>query len=171
MKLFVRLFALFLLLPVIELALLVQVDRLIGFWPTIGLILATGLIGSVLVRRAGLSVWRQLQQRLAGGGLPGKEIIDGAIILVAGALLITPGVLTDVLGFIGLFPYTRAFIRKILRKRVDRAIRQSATGTGFHATWTSSSLDRQRGDADTAPWEGTPREQPRYIDRPDDVKP
>jgi UPF0716 protein FxsA len=115
-----RLILLFLLTPAVELGLLIQVDKLIGFWPTIGLIIVTGMAGSYLAKREGLSVWKNLNDRLNAGGLPGKELLDGVIILVAGALLITPGVLTDVFGFIGLIPFTRALVRKGVMKRIKK---------------------------------------------------
>ena len=163
MNLLARLLALFILLPAVELALLVQVDRLIGFWPTIGLILATGLVGSLLARREGLSVWRRLNQRLAEGTLPGKELMDGVIILIAGALLITPGVLTDVIGFLGLLPPSRAFIRKIAQKRVQKAVqRGTITATGFTRTWTAPGASP--GAPQPPGWQGTPRDLPRYTD-------
>ena len=163
MNLLVRLLALFILLPAVELALLVQVDRLIGFWPTIGLILATGLVGSLLARREGLSVWRRLNQRLAEGTLPGKELMDGVIILIAGALLITPGVLTDVVGFLGLLPPSRAFIRKIAQQRVQKAVqRGTISATGFTRTWTSTGPPP--GATPPPGWQGTPRDLPRYTD-------
>lgn len=96
-----RLFLLFLIVPAVELALLLQIGRWIGLWPTIGLIFATALAGSFLARREGMATWRAFRQRLAEGKLPGRELIDGVLILLAGALLITPGVLTDLLGLIG----------------------------------------------------------------------
>ncbi len=99
-----RLILLFLLTPAVELALLIQVDQLIGFWATIALIIVTGVVGSHLARREGLSTWGRLNRRLQAGDLPGKELADGVIILVSGALLITPGILTDVIGFSGLQP-------------------------------------------------------------------
>ena len=166
MKLLFRLLALFILLPAVELALLVQVDKLIGFWPTIGLILATGFIGSLLARREGLSVWRRLNQRMAEGGLPGKELLDGVIILLAGALLITPGVLTDVIGFLGLLPPSRALIRKLALKRIDRAIKGgsiSVRGFGQGGGWTYTNRPQRGGDPG---WQGTPRDLPRYTDEP-----
>ncbi|MDX1548390.1 MAG: FxsA family protein [Rhodothermales bacterium] len=161
MKWIARIFALFLIMPVVELALLVQVDRLIGFWPTIGVILFTGILGGYLARREGLSVWRRLNQRLAEGGLPGQELLDGVIILVAGALLITPGVLTDVIGFIGLFPLTRAPIRKALRRRFEGAVRRGTiTSVGFDG-WGAGFPSPEGGTEPTA-WGGTPSEAPRH---------
>lgn len=126
-----RLILLFLLTPAIELGLLIQVDALIGFWPTVGLIVATGIAGSYLARREGLSTWRRLNERLRTGDLPGKELVDGVIILVAGALLVTPGVLTDVLGFLGLIPPTRAWVRRILIRRFRRKMEEGSMQVQF----------------------------------------
>lgn len=126
-----RLILLFLLTPAIELGLLIQVDKLIGFWPTIGLIIATGLAGSYLAKREGISTWNRLNERLGQGGLPGKELVDGVIILIAGALLITPGVLTDVVGFMGLLPPTRALIRKLVLKRIQKKMEEGALKMQF----------------------------------------
>ena len=171
MKLLFRLFALFILLPAVELALLVQVDKLIGFWPTIGLILATGLIGSLLARREGLSVWRRLNRRLAEGGLPGQELLDGVIILIAGALLITPGVLTDVIGFLGLLPPTRALIRKIVQKRIDRAITGGTISvSGFQQGGSWRYAGTPPGRQKSPQWQGTPRDLPRYTDEPGEAE-
>ena len=161
MKLLARLFALFILLPAFELALLVQVDKLIGFWPTIGLILATGLIGSFLARREGLSAWRRLNEQMARGGLPGKELIDGVIILLSGALLVTPGVLTDVVGFLGLIPLSRALIRKYVMARFGKAVKRGSISVGFRGGWTRPT-GTESPSADTARWQGTARDQPRY---------
>ncbi len=165
-----RLILLFLLTPAIELGLLIQVDRLIGFWPTIGLIVVTGLIGSYLARREGTSTWQRLNRKLAQGGLPGNELIDGVIILISGALLITPGVLTDVIGFIGLVPLTRRPIRNLLMKRFKRKM---ADGTmhvqygGFGmSTPPSSPNGSDAPEADAPQWEGARRDVPHHADTP-----
>lgn len=126
-----RLLLLFLLTPAVELGLLIQVDRLIGFGPTIGLIVATGIAGSYLARREGLNTWQRLNERLQAGDLPGKELMDGVIILVAGALLVTPGVLTDVVGFIGLLPPTRALVRKVLLRRFQSKMERGSMQVQF----------------------------------------
>ncbi len=163
-----RLLLLFLLTPLVELALLIQVDRLIGFWPTMGLIVATGLAGSYLAKREGLSVWRQFNRRLNEGGLPGRELVDGVIVLVSGALLLTPGVLTDVLGFIGLLPPTRAPIRRLLlrwlRRKAEQGSMQIRVG-GFGVStpaddWPPSGADR----AAEPTWHGTSRQVPRHAE-------
>lgn len=166
-----RLLLLFLLTPAVELGLLIQVDKLIGFGPTIGLIVATGIAGSYLARREGLNTWQRLNKRLQSGDLPGKELVDGVIILVAGALLVTPGVLTDVVGFIGLLPPTRALVRKVLMRRFQSKMEQGSmqvqfgifggAGPGPNGDGPSRSSSDQ---ADTKPdgWQGSGRRIPRH---------
>lgn len=173
-----RLLLLFLLTPAVELGLLIQVDRLIGFGPTIGLIIATGLAGSYLARREGVNTWRRLNERLNTGDLPGKELVDGVIILIAGALLVTPGVLTDVVGFMGLLPPTRALIRKVLMRRFKSKMQQgsmqvqfgffggAAPGpNGTNPNGGSSPSPRREDDADTG-WQGSGRRMPRHAEDP-----
>lgn len=126
-----RLVLLFLLLPAVELGLLIQVDQFIGFGPTVGLIVITGIAGSYLARREGVQTWRRLNARLSKGDLPGKELIDGVIILIAGALLVTPGVLTDGLGFLGLLPPTRAVIRRLLMRRFQSKMEEGSMQVQF----------------------------------------
>ncbi|MDQ7040402.1 MAG: FxsA family protein [Rhodothermus sp.] len=155
-----RLFLLFLIVPALELALLLQIGRWIGLWPTIGLIFTTALAGSYLARREGLATWRAFQQRLAQGQLPGREIIDGVLILLAGALLITPGVLTDLLGLFGLLPLTRTRIRRYLVHRLQQALYQRAT---FYISFSGFT------PPDNAPpmpprWSGQPRVRPHYLE-------
>lgn len=163
MKILARLFALFLIMPVVELALLVQVDKLIGFWPTIGIIVLTGLIGGLLAKREGLSVWQRFNARMAEGGLPGIELLDGVIILVAGALLITPGVVTDFLGFLGLIPPTRKLIRKIAMKRIRKAMKKSSISVvGFDGWETHPFYGSEANSQDEPTWEGSARDLPRH---------
>jgi len=108
---------LFIVVPLVELALLIKLGEAVGFWPAFALVVATGVTGGVLARREGVSILGRLQRKLAAGQLPGRELVDGAIVLASGALLITPGVLTDLLGLAGLFPFSRAWMRARL---VDR---------------------------------------------------
>ncbi|MEX0820817.1 MAG: FxsA family protein [Rhodothermales bacterium] len=171
---FGRLLAIFLITPVIELALLIKVGEVIGFAPTIGLIVVTGLAGSYLARREGLSVWRRFHERLHAGDLPGRELVDGMIILVSGALLITPGVLTDVVGFLGLLPITRRYLRQYINKRIRRAVERGnvrltfggirSYGTEFDATHYERSGKRNEGPAQDGEisWEGQGREKPEH---------
>ena len=108
------LFILFVLVPALELYLLIQIGTVIGAWNTFLLILGTGLLGSWLAKSQGLATWRAMNQRFGQGQIPGKELMDGAIILVCAALLLTPGILTDAIGLAGLIPITRSLFRNTL---------------------------------------------------------
>ena len=161
---FSRLLILFIVVPMIELMLLIEVGKLIGFWPTLGLICFTGLIGSALARQEGLSVWTRFNSRMQQGQLPGTELIDGLIILVSGALLLTPGIITDIVGFLGLFPLSRRLIRSYAQKRLKTAQSNGSikfsTGNPF-GQWSSPAPP----PADTEPtWQGTPKERPESDD-------
>jgi UPF0716 protein FxsA len=123
---------LFVLVPVLELFLLIEIGRLIGTLPTIALILLTGVAGAFLARRQGLQVLMRIRSQFQTGQLPADPIFDGAIILVAGAFLMTPGVLTDALGFLCLIPTTRSRLKQTIMTRIDRAIRN---GQIFTATY------------------------------------
>ncbi len=121
-SLFGRLLLLFTVVPVVELALLVWLGGRIGFWPTVGLIVGTAVVGSALAHREGLSALARFRARMAAGEMPGDELVDGLLILVAGAFLLTPGVLTDAVGFLGLLPPTRAVLRRAVSKRLRRSV-------------------------------------------------
>ncbi|PSQ63416.1 MAG: hypothetical protein BRD31_05530 [Bacteroidetes bacterium QH_2_64_26] len=168
-----RLILLFLLTPAIELALLIQVDRFIGFWPTIGLIIVTGIVGSHLARREGLSTWQRLNERLQRGDLPGAELADGVIILVAGALLITPGILTDVIGFVGLIPFTRRRIRGLAMRWFRRKMEKGSMQVqfGVFGGWGPSSPNTppnfsQGPDSSSSEtdWQGRSQDLPSHAD-------
>jgi UPF0716 protein FxsA len=118
-----KLLLLFILVPAAELFLLIELGRLIGTLPTLGIIIFTGVLGAYLARRQGLEVLRQMRAEMAAGQLPAGSIADGVIILLAGAVLMTPGVLTDTLGFLCLIPVTRRIIKQALWRRVEHAIR------------------------------------------------
>jgi len=107
---------LFVLIPAVELYVLIQIGSAIGAGYTLLLILATGVLGSWLAKTQGLATWRALNERLASGQIPGRELMDGAIILVCGTLLLTPGVITDAIGLLGLVPVTRSAFRGALKK-------------------------------------------------------
>lgn len=132
---FARLLALFVIVPAIELYLLIKLGTMIGAAETFGIILLTGIVGSYLAKSQGLSVWNRLQSKLHTGSVPGQELIDGVIILLSGALLITPGVLTDVVGLLGLVPATRAVIRQFLKAKFTTGMMSgNVRFQGFGAT-------------------------------------
>src|SRR5690606_27036773 len=115
---FARLFLLILVVPIVELTLLVQIGGVIGFWPTVALVVLTALAGSFFIRHEGFSTWKRLNQKLATGSLAGDELLDGVITLGAGILLPTPGFPTDVEGGAGLFPPARTWIRETALQRL-----------------------------------------------------
>ena len=153
-----RLFLLFLLTPVAELYLLIQLGRYIGIGPTLALILTTAVIGSTMARREGLTAWQRFQEASAAGRLPGIEIVDGIIILISGACLLTPGVLTDVVGFLGLFPPTR----RLIRSQVLRSLKRGVAGGQINIRF--GGVPPSRGQATNAPHEAP--ERPRTTTQP-----
>lgn len=115
---------LFIIVPIVELSLLVRIGARIGGLPTIALVIVTGVVGAALARWQGMGVIRQMKAELGQGHLPATSMVDGAIILVAGLLLITPGVLTDLVGLLLLLPPVRALVRGQVGERVKRAVEQ-----------------------------------------------
>lgn len=114
LQVFVRLLLLFTLIPLIELLLLIEVGGLIGVIPTVGIVIATGVLGAWLTRLEGLKTLRRIREDLANGRMPAERLVDGLLILVAGAVLLTPGLLTDACGFFLLVPPGRRFVRVAL---------------------------------------------------------
>jgi UPF0716 protein FxsA len=106
----------FLVVPFLELYVLLQVGHVVGVLNTIALLVAVSLVGGWLVKREGLGVLRRAQQQMHSGRVPGKELVDGVLILFAGALLLTPGFLTDVVGILLLLPPVRAGVRAWTRR-------------------------------------------------------
>ncbi len=108
---------LFLLVPLAELYVIIQVGQAFGALNTVGLLIAVGAAGAWLVKREGVSVWRRFQRQVGAGSVPGREIADGVMILFAGALLLSPGFLTDLVALALLLPPVRAVVRAALMKR------------------------------------------------------
>ncbi|MFP3940615.1 MAG: FxsA family protein [Thermoanaerobaculia bacterium] len=128
---FLRLLLLFTTVPLVELALLLWIGRHIGVLPTVLLIFLTGALGAALARYQGLAAWQRLQDALAAGRLPGRELVEGFLILLAGAVLLTPGVLTDAAGFLLLVPPARRWIVRTARARLEgRMVVVDARGGG-----------------------------------------
>ncbi|MDP9431560.1 MAG: FxsA family protein [Actinomycetota bacterium] len=118
------LFAAFLVVPLVEIYLIVQIGQQIGPAPTVLLLLADSLLGAWLVKREGMRTWRALRSRLGSTRLPGDELADGALVLIGGTLLLTPGFVTDVAGFLLILPFTRPFARRLLlRTAMRQAVR------------------------------------------------
>ena len=117
-----KFFAVFLIVPVVELTLLLTVGRHIGVWATMAIIIGTAIVGASLTRREGLKTWWRFQDKLKTGAFPNEELLDGLMILIAGALLLTPGFLTDAVGFTLLIPGSRRVIKGRLRQRFSQHI-------------------------------------------------
>lgn len=126
---------LFIAVPIAELAVIIQVGQAIGVWWTIGILIADSVLGSVLMRSQGRAAWRRFNVALQAGRPPAREVLDGVLVIFGGALLLTPGFLTDILGLVLLIPPTRAVVRRVLVHRfADRmiasAVRRGPAGPG-----------------------------------------
>ena len=125
------LFVAFLVVPLVELYVLIQVGQVIGVWWTILLLIADSLLGSWLVRREGRRAWQALTTALRSGRMPARELADGALILIGGTLMLTPGFVTDVGGLLVILPFTRPFARRLLTRVVtQRLLAAGADGRG-----------------------------------------
>jgi UPF0716 protein FxsA len=137
---FPLLIVLFIVVPLVELYVIIQVGQAIGALPTIGLLLLDSLLGSWLLRAQGRSVWRRFREALAAGRPPARETVDGALVIVGGALMLAPGFITDAFGVLLLLPPTRAVVRRgLLRNALGRlfgplgTVGSSAGGAAWRA--------------------------------------
>jgi UPF0716 protein FxsA len=112
--------AIFIVVPIVELYVIIQIGSLIGVLPTLALLLADALLGSLLLRHQGRGAWRRFNEALAERRFPGREVADGLLIAIGGTLLLTPGFVTDIVGITLLIPPTRAIIRRLMRGYVAR---------------------------------------------------
>jgi UPF0716 protein FxsA len=108
---------LFILVPIAELAVIIQIGQAIGVWWTIALLIADSVLGSMLMRQQGRATWRRFNAAVAEARVPARETIDGVLVIFGGALLLTPGFITDIFGLICLLPPTRALVRRFLLAR------------------------------------------------------
>jgi UPF0716 protein FxsA len=129
--------ALFVIVPLAEIYLIVQVGQAIGAWWTILILVADSVLGAVLVKHEGAAAWRALQEALASYRMPARELADGALVLVGGTLLLTPGFITDVFGFFLILPFTRPLARRALTAFITRRYLGGpggpSSGSGGHA--------------------------------------
>ena len=123
------LFLIFVIVPFIEIYLLIEVGGVIGALPTIGLVVLTAVVGAGLLRAQGLATITRVQSTLAQGGLPAMELMEGAFLLVGGALLLTPGFFTDAVGFACLIPPLR---RWLIARVLERGVMHVQSGFGHH---------------------------------------
>jgi UPF0716 protein FxsA len=109
-----------LVVPIVEIFVIIQVGQAIGGWPTVALLIAESALGAWLVKREGRRAWNALQTSLQTGKLPGRELTDGALVLIGGTLLLTPGFVTDIFGFFFVLPFTRPLARRVITRFVSR---------------------------------------------------
>lgn len=128
-------------IPIVELILLILIHRNSSMLFTVSLILVTGLIGSFLAKRQGTSNYKKIKESFKSGQLPGKELLHGLLILIAGALLITPGVMTDILGFLLLTPPFRSLIGGIISKKIKSKFKVQSQGFNFTQSYNSNTND------------------------------
>ena len=114
--------ALFVAVPIAELAVIIQVGQAIGVWWTIAILVADSILGSLLMRSQGRAAWRRFSDALAAGRTPAREVADGVLVIFGGALLLTPGFLSDVCGLLLLLPPTRAVIRRLFLRQAMRRL-------------------------------------------------
>ena len=153
MSILAKLALLFVIVPLLELALLIQIGQVVGFLPTMGLVVITGVMGAWLARREGLKTLWKLRDDIAQGQLPGQAIIDGASILVGATLLLTPGVITDFVGLILLLPLPRYAIQRLIKNHFKQQIRDGVIQVSVlgNQSWT---VNPKNG----SPWEESENE-------------
>ncbi len=144
-----RLIFLFVAIPLVELAILLQVGQWIGLWPTVGLVVATGIGGAALARHQGLRAFLAVQRELAEGRLPGRSLLDGLSILVGGAFLLTPGILTDIAGFSLLVPMSRRWLQRMVQRRMERRISEGTVQ--FRVFTPGGDVSTRSGEVGTKP--------------------
>jgi len=136
----------FIVVPIAELAVIIQVGQEIGVWWTIAILIADSILGSLLMRSQGRIAWRRFNETAQAGRVPAREVLDGVLVIFGGAFLLTPGFITDIIGVVFLLPPTRALVRRFLVKRfADRMIVAAQTrATG----WPPPGSGRRPGDVD-----------------------
>ena len=123
---------LFTVVPVVELALLIKLGQFIGVGYTLAIVILTGVAGAYLARSQGLMTLRKIQDDINRGIMPADKIFDGVMILFGGILLLTPGLITDLIGFMTLVPFTRRLIKLWLKRKIENMIARGKVVTITH---------------------------------------
>ena len=142
----------FIVVPIAELYVIIQVGQSIGVLPTIAILIVDSIVGSMLLRHQGRSAWRRFNAAVAEGRAPAREVLDGVLVIFGGAFLITPGFITDVIGLLLLIPPTRSLFRRLLVRRLRGRFVVAVAGAGAGAAARAARGDRARQDYDV---EGT----------------
>jgi UPF0716 protein FxsA len=138
---------LFIVVPIAELFVIIQVGEAIGVWWTIAILIADSILGSVLMRSQGRAAWRRFGEATQAGRVPAREVLDGVLVIFGGALLLTPGFISDFFGLLLLLPPTRAIVRTLLVRRFAHRMVVSMTaprpraGRGFDVEGTAVDVD------------------------------
>ncbi len=130
---------LLLVIPILEIAVFILVGNMIGLWPTLGLVLLTAIVGTLLLKQQGLSTLARIQADIRAKRMPGRDLVHGVMIAIAGVLLLTPGLVTDTLGFLLFVPKIRDGIWNFMKSRVVVV----AQGSGTSGTWNSGARGPQ----------------------------
>ncbi len=138
----IRLILLFTVVPLTELYLLIQIGNHLGAFPTVAVVFVTGIAGGLLARSQGLNIYRRISADLQNGIIPAEGLLDGLFILIAGALLITPGVMTDIIGFLIMVPGFRRWLGRLLKRR----FKQKFEAGRIHFYSSHYSTDRRKDD-------------------------
>jgi UPF0716 protein FxsA len=145
------LFVLLIVVPIAELYVIIKVGSLIGVLPTIGLLIGISILGAWLLKQQGMATWRKLQESLNRGEMPTQHVTDGALILLGGALLMTPGFLSDIVGLLFLFPPTRAAVKGATRRLLANWAARRSGRYGEAATiYREARVVRSRRDEPTS---------------------
>ncbi len=121
------LLVLFILIPALEVTVLIGSSHLIGIWPTFAMIIVTAALGAYLAKQQGFRVLREIRLRVDRGEMPGDAVLDGIFILIGGVLLLVPGYVTDVIGFVFIMPVTRKIWKPIVMRWLEWKLRRNTT--------------------------------------------
>lgn len=164
---FIKLLLLFILVPIAELTLLIELGNYIGFFPTLGIIALTGVVGVSLARSQGFLVISRIRESLSAGKLPANSLIEGLLILIGGVMLLTPGLLTDISGFSLVIPGTRGLIRKVVKKKLKKQI--NTGNLQFRFFGNSHSKQEKNDDYDNQQWESSQEQDETWDDLADSI--
>ncbi len=127
-----KLIMLFTVIPIIELMLLLRINQYIGFGYTILLVFLTGVVGAFLAKQQGRGILHRIKRDMAQGQMPGDELVNGLCVLIGGALLLTPGIITDIAGFSLVIPSTRHALKQSIKRKMKQMIREGTVHVHYH---------------------------------------
>ena len=157
------LFILFVIIPIVEITILIQVGQAIGAWYTVGLVLLSAFIGVNMLRYQSLATLGRAQERLNRQEMPGQEMVEGIVLAVGGAMLVTPGFVTDIMGFCCLIPATRkTFVKMLMSRFTVITSAGGAHSSGFYRPGSGGAQETPRRDGDVIEGE--------VVDRDDEPK-